>query len=80
MNIYVVITRYMNSGFFGTYSTIKRARLALEQFLAEDDDVISVEDVGHYCYHFTTANGEEFDAEILRDLLDVEFVEGSITE
>ena len=80
MNIYVIVTPYMDTGFFGTYSTIKRARLAFEQFLANDENVISFEDVGDYCYHFTTRNGEEFGAEILWDIVDAEFEEGIVSD
>lgn len=80
MNVFVVVTHYMNSGFFGTYSTVKRARLAFEQFLADDENIVSFEDVDDYCYHFTTVNGEEFSAEILWDVIDVEFIEGIVKE
>lgn len=80
MNIYVIITPYLNNQFFGTYSTIKRARIALEDFLATDENIVSVEDVGNYCYTFTTKAGEQFGAEILWDLVDAEFEEGIVKE
>ena len=80
MVIYVVTTPYLNNNFFGTYSSIKRARIALEDFLANDENIISVEDVGNYCYTFTTKNGEQFGAEILWDLVDAEFEEGIVKE
>ena len=80
MSVFVVITNYMNSGFFGTYSTVRRARLAFEQFLAEDENVTSFEDVDDYCYHFTTVSGEEFGAEILWDIVDAEFEEGIVKD
>ena len=80
MNIYVVTTPYMNSNFFGTYSTVKRARLALEKFFADDDNIVSFEDVGDYYYQFTTKKGEQFGAEIMWDVLDDEFKEGLIKE
>lgn len=80
MGVFVVVTRYMHWGFFGTYSTVKRARLAFEQFLADDENVVSFEDVDNYCYHFTTRNGEEFGAEILWDAIDAEFEEGIVSD
>ena len=80
MSVFVVVTHYMNSGFFGTYSTVKRAQLAFEQFLAEDENITSFEDIDDYCYHFTTVNGEEFGAEILWDIVDAEFEEGMIKD
>lgn len=80
MTIYVVITPYLNNNFFGTYSTIKRARIALEDFLANDENIISFEDVGNYCYTFTTKAGEQFGAEILWDLVDTEFIEGIVND
>jgi hypothetical protein len=80
MTVWAIVTHYMDSGLFGTYSTIKRARLAFEQFLADDENITSFEQVDGYCYHFTTVSGEEFGAEILWDVIDAEFVEGIITE
>ena len=80
MTIYVVTTNYFNSGVFGTYSSIKRARIAFEDFLANDEDIVAFEDVGGYSYQFTTKIGETFGAEINFDVLDVEFVEGVCKE
>lgn len=80
MAIYVVFTKYFNSGVFGTYSSVKRARIAFERFLAEDEDIVAFEDVGGYSYQFTTKNGETFGAEIDFDVLDAEFVEGVCEE
>ena len=80
MAIYAVFSNYFNSGVFGTYSSIKRARIAFERFLAEDEDIVSVEDFGDYSYQFTTKNGATFGAEIDFDILDAEFVEGICKE
>ena len=80
MTIYVITTPYLNNNFFGTYSSIKRARIALEDFLASDENIVSVEDVDNYCYTFTTKAGEQFGAEILWDLVDAEFEEGIVKE
>ena len=80
MTIYVITTPYLNNNFFGTYSSIKRARIALEDFLSSDENIVSVEDVGNYCYTFTTKAGEQFGAEILWNLVDAEFVEGIVKE
>ena len=38
MAIYVVFSNYFRSGVFGTYSSVKRARIAFEHFLAEDEE------------------------------------------
>lgn len=80
MTIYVVSTTYFNSGVFGTYSSVKRARIAFEHFLAEDENIVAFEDLGNYCYQFTTKSGETFGAEIDFDILDAEFEEGICKE
>lgn len=80
MAIYVVFSTYFNSGVFGTYSSIKRARIAFEHFLAEDENIVTIEDLGDYCYQFTTKIGETFGAEIDFDILDAEFEEGICKE
>lgn len=80
MAIYVVFSNYFDSGVFGTYSTVKRARIAFEQFLAEDENIVAYEDLGDYSYQFTTKIGETFGAEIDFDVLDAEFVEGICKE
>ena len=80
MTIYVVFSTYFNSGVFGTYSSIKRARIAFEHFLVEDEDIVAFEDLGDYCYQFTTKIGETFGAEIDFDVLDAEFEEGICKE
>lgn len=80
MAIYVVFSNYFHSGVFGTYSSVKRARIAFEHFLAEDDNIVAFEDVGGYSYQFTTKNDETFGAEIGFDVLDAEFVEGICKE
>lgn len=80
MAIYIVFSNYFRSGVFGTYSSIKRARIAFENFLAEDKDIVAFEDVGNYSYQFTTKIGETFGAEIDFDVLDSEFVEGICKE
>ena len=80
MSIYVVLSNYFNSGFFGIYSTVKRARIAFENFLANDEDIVAFEDVDGYAYQFTTKNGATFGAEICWDCVDAEFVEGVCKE
>ena len=80
MNIFVIATPFMDTGYFGAYSTLKRARLAFEKFLASDPNVVSFEDVDNYWYSITTINGEHFGAEILWDMVDAEFVKGIIKE
>lgn len=80
MAIYVISSNYFNSGVFGIYSSIKRARIALEHFIAEDENIVSVEDLGDYSYQFTTKIGKTFNVEINFDVLDYEFVEGICKE
>lgn len=80
MAIYVVFSNYFDSGVFGTYSSVKRARIAFEHFLAEDEDIVAFEELDSYSYQFTTQRGETFGAEIGFDVLDAEFVEGICKE
>ena len=80
MTVYVITTPYMDNNFFGTYSTLKRARIVLEDALANDENIVAFEDVGNYCYTFTTKAGEQFGAEILWDLVDAEFEAGTVKE
>ena len=80
MAIYVVFSNYFHSGVFGTYSSIKRARIAFENFLAEDEDIVAFEELEGYSYQFTTKIGETFGAEIDFDILDSEFVHGTCKE
>ena len=80
MNVFVVTSSYFDSGYFGIYSTLKRARIAFEDFLASDENIVAFEDLGDYCYQFTTKIGETFGAEICWDYLDEEFKEGICKE
>ena len=80
MVIYVVRTNYLNTGFFGVYSSMKRAQLAMEYFLQEDENIVAIESSDPYAFTFTTAAGEQFGVEIVYDELDFEFVEGMIEE
>lgn len=74
------MSNYFNNGVFGIYSTVKRARMVLERYFAEDNDIVAFEDMGDYSYQFTTANGATFNAEICWDVLDAEFESGMIKE
>ncbi len=80
MTIFIVISNYFPQSYFGTYSTVKRARIAFEDFLTTDEDIVSFEDCGDYSYQFTTENGETFGANIYWDLFDYEFGTGIIKE
>lgn len=81
MDLCVVVCPYYYCGFFGTYTNVKRARIALEHNLANDENVVNVEDIeGGYAYQFTTKSGETFRAEICFDTLDAEFEEGICKE
>lgn len=80
MDLYVVVCSYYYTGIFGVYSTIKRARIAFEDAIANDENVVTYEDIDGYAYRFTTTNGETFGAEICADSLDMEFEEGIVKE
>lgn len=80
MGVYIVTTNYFMTGFFGIYTTVKRARLAFEQFLAEDENIVAFEDAGDYSYTFTTRSGAQFGAEIMWDEVDEEFKYGIVKE
>ena len=80
MNIYVVISNFFDTGLFGTYTTIKRARMGIEHYFREEPNIVSFEDIGDYTYMISTRNGETFAVEIVSDFLDYEFVNGEIKE
>lgn len=75
MSIFVVISDYFTNYYFGVYSSIKRARVAFEDFLVNEEDIVAFEDLGDYRYQFTTVCGETFGAEICSSVIDEEFVE-----
>lgn len=80
MSVYVITSNYFNDGLFGVCSTIKRARLVLENFFNENSNIVSFEDLGDYRYQFTTEKGETFGAEIYCSIVDFEFIYDIIEE
>lgn len=80
MDIFVIVTNYLDSGFFGTYSTIKRARIVLEKYFNSDDNIAFFMDTGDYTYRIIAKNGAEYYAEICYDRLDAEYESGMIKE
>ena len=80
MTIYTVISNYYGKGLFGSYTSVLRARKALEFYLSESDDIVSITDNNDYTYQFTTRAGETFSAEIISDELDWEFENDVIKE
>ena len=80
MDLYIVVCSYYYTGVFGVYSTIKRARIAFEDAIANDENIAAFEDIDGYAYQFTTVNGRTFKAEICADVLDLEFEEGKVEE
>ena len=79
MTIFTIVTTF-GDGLFGSYSSLLRARKAIEYFLNEAVDVVSFEDIGDYSYQYTTDKGETFSLSILADTLDWEFETGEIKE
>ena len=77
-NIFVVTSNYFYNGLFGTYSTIPRARKAIESFFNESPNIASCEDIGNYCYKCIATDGTEYTAEILCDSLDAEYRDGTL--
>lgn len=80
MTIYTIISNYFDDGLFGSYTSILRARKAIEYYFTEANDIVFFEDIGDYVYQFTTDKGETFSAIILRDMLDWDFEKGEIKE
>ena len=80
MDIFVIVTNYLDNGFFGTYSTVKRARVVLEKYFNSNDNIASFEDIGDYTYRIISKNGAEYYAEICYDRLDAEYESGMIEE
>lgn len=80
MNVFVIISDFFDTGLFGTYSTIKRARMALEHYFREEPNIKYFEDVGDYTYEIHTQDGEMFFVEIESDYVDYEFARGELKE
>ena len=80
MAIFIVATNYFDSGVFGVYSSVKRARLAFETFIIEDANIVAFSAKDDYWYEFTSVKGETFYAEIQYDILDSEFENELIKE
>ena len=80
MTIWVVRSNYSMNGYFGIYSSVRRARKAILSYLERASDITAFEDIGNYCYTFTTDKGEQFALEIISDMIDWEFVEGYIED
>lgn len=79
MTLYTAVTTH-GDGLFGSYSSLSRARKAVEFFLKEAVDIVSFEDTGNYSYQYTTDEGETYSVSILTDTLDWEFETGEIKE
>lgn len=78
--IYIVTSNFFTTGVFGVYSSVKRARVAFEDYLTNNADIVSFEDDNDYGYQFTTERGEIFGAEICVGYVDHEFETGYIEE
>ena len=78
MVMYVVTTSFFPDSFFGAYSTIKRARTVIEDYLANDECITSFKDEGNYYYSFTTTDDEEYTIGIIAAIVDEEFERGLI--
>lgn len=80
MTIYTVLSNFFENGLFGSYTSILRARKAIEYYLKEATNILSFEDIGNYTYQFTTEKNEIYSVIILADTLDWEFENGEIKE
>lgn len=80
MNIFVITSDFFDTGLFGSYTTLKRARMAIEHYFHEEPNIVSFEDIGDYTYVFYTQDGSPFYVEIASDCLDYEFISGKIKE
>lgn len=82
MTVYIITTTYPNCdfGFIGTYSSVLRARKALENYFNEASDIVSFQDVGNYCYQFVTTDSATYGAEIVTDILDYEYMNGELKD
>ena len=79
MKIFTIVTTF-GDGLFGSYSSLLRARKAVEYFLKEAVDIVSFEDTGIYSYQYTNDKGETHSLSILTDVLDWEFETGELKE
>ena len=80
MNIFVIISNFFDTGLFGAYTTMKRARMAIEHYFNEEPNIVSFEDIGDYTYEIHTQDGTTFCVEIASDFLDYEFARGELKE
>ena len=78
MTLYIVHCSFMNNNYFGTYSSLRRARIAFEHFCQECSEIIGYTDNRDYTYEIETINGETFGASIETDILDYEFSDATI--
>ena len=80
MTIYTVISNYFDDSLFGSYTSILRARKAIEYYLKAADNIVSFEDISNYIYQFTTGKGEVYSIIILANTLDWEYDVGELDE
>lgn len=76
----IYIATSSDFGHFGCYSSILRARKAIEYWLSKATDVASFEDIGNYTYQYHTTKGEDFSITISHDIVDIEFENGEIID
>ena len=79
MTIFTVVTTF-GDGLFGSYSSLLRARKAIEYYFKKAVDIVSFEDIGNYAYQYTTDKGEVYSITILTDTLDWEYDIGELDE
>lgn len=80
MNIFVITSNFFDTGLFGSYTTLKHARIAIEHYFHEEPNIVSFEDIGDYTYEIHTQDGATLYVEIASDYLDYEFVRGELKE
>lgn len=70
MLVWVVVTNFMENGYFGAYSDPHNARQAIESFF-ENEPNFDLIDIGNYCYIIRNlVTNEEYSVEIMYDEID----------
>lgn len=69
MNVFIILCDFFANNYFGTFSSLSRARTAFECFLITNDAVVTFKDNGNYGYTFYTKDGA-YTADIYCDIVE----------